>query len=177
MKHLFLTAVSGMLLCNAAIAQKPEPRFSYSGEIGIGVPFSTPKATPVLLRLSAYYNPDSLWELGAGSGVSFYDGETLIPLFAEVRFGLVRPRKFTPYLACAAGYAFAPASGTDGGLLLSPAVGVKWKLRPRLRVHLAVGYEYQELARLKSYSDPYFDCGFREELHHSSLTVRAGITF
>lgn len=160
-----------------AVAQERERRFTYSAEAGIGMPLGTPKATPVLLRAAAYYHPGDRWELGAGSGVSFYDKTVLIPLFGEVRFGLTRPRRVTPYLAFAAGYSFAPATGIDGGLLISPAVGVKWRLRPRLRVHLAVGYEGQKLARLKSYADSYFSYGFREKLSHHSLAVRAGITF
>lgn len=177
MKHIVIVAALVVLLCPPATAQEDERRLSFSGEVGIGVPFNTPKTMPVLLRASAYYNAGCRWELGVGSGVSFYDGETLIPLLVEVRFGFTRPRTFTPYLACAAGYSFAPKSGTEGGLLLSPAVGVKWKLRPRLKAHLAVGYELQKLTRLKSYSDPYFDYGFREELSHSSLTISVGITF
>lgn len=159
------------------VAQEREQHFSYYAEAGIGVPFGTPKTTPVLLRAAAYYNPGDRWELGAGSGVSFYDKTVLIPLFAEIRFGITRPRRLTPYLACAAGYSFAPAPGIDGGLLISPAAGVKWRLRPRLRVHLAAGYEGQKMARLKSCSDLYFCTGFREKLSHRSLAVRAGITF
>lgn len=177
MKRIVIVAALVALIFPPVNAQEDERRLSFSGEVGIGVPFNTPKTVPVLLRASAYYNAGCRWELGAGSGVSFYDGEILIPLLVEVRLGFTRPRTFTPYLACAAGYSFAPKSGTEGGLLLSPAVGVKWKLRPRLKAYLAVGYELQKLARLKSYSDLYFDYGFREELRHSSLTIRAGITF
>lgn len=175
-RAIFLGALC-TLLCLSAAAQSERQRFSYSAEAGIGIPFSTPKATPALVRLAAYYNPGCRWELGAGTGVSLIDKTALIPLFGEVRFGLTRPHKFTPYLSCAVGHSFAPASGVDGGFLLSPAVGVKWMLKPRLRGQLAVGYESQGLARLKYYSDAWFDYGFREELVHHSLTIRAGVTF
>ena len=175
-RAIFLDALCA-LLCLPVAAQNERQRFSYSAEAGVGIPFSTPKATPGLIRLAAYYNLGSRWELGAGTGVSLIDQTVLIPLFGEVRFGLTRPHRFTPYLACAVGHSFAPAPGVDGGFLLSPAVGVKWKLKPRLRVQLAVGYESQGLSRLRSYSDAYFDYGFREELVHHSLTIRAGVTF
>lgn len=177
MKRAFSLGAIGILLCLSAVAQNERQLFSYSAEAGAGIPFSTPKASPALIRLVAYYNLGCRWELGAGTGVTLVDKTALVPLFGEVRFGLTRQHKFTPYLACAVGHSFAPATGVDGGFLLSRAVGVKWKLKPRLRVQLAVGYESQRLARLRSYSDAYFNYGFREELVHHSLTIRAGVTF
>lgn len=169
------------ILCLPGRAQSDKQseiqKISYAVSAGIGVPINSPAATPVVIQGIVYCNVGARWALGIGTGVSFYDKTTLVPLYADVHFGLTRPRIFTPYLSCAAGYSFAPAKNVNGGFLLSPAVGVQWKLKPRLKVNLALGYELQELNRLKSYADPNFGYEFREQLSHNSLMIKAGVIF
>ena len=90
---------------------------------------------------------------------------------------MTRPRKITPYLNCGAGYSFALASCTNGGMLLNPAIGAEIALRGKLQLLLNAGYEFQDLERLKGYSDDHFSVEFRERLNHHSIVLRAGVLF
>ena len=69
--------------------------------------------------------------------------KTLVPLFADAKFLLMRRRSFTPYAGCAAGYAFAPRRDANGGLLLNPELGVQYALRCGVHLFFAAGYELQ----------------------------------
>lgn len=42
-----------------------------------------------------------------GTVLSIYV-KALIPLFANVKFAITKPIKFTPYIECGVGYSFAP---------------------------------------------------------------------
>ena len=116
------------------------------------------------------------WAVGAGTGISVYE-KALLPLSGSLRFRMTRPRKITPYLHCGAGYSFALASCTNGGMLLNPAIGTEIALRGKLQLLLNAGYEFQELERLKGYSDDHFSVEFRERLNHHSIVLRAGVLF
>lgn len=48
-----------------------------------------------------------------GTGLSIYE-KALIPLFANVKFAITKPRKFTPYIECGVGYSFAPDKNANG---------------------------------------------------------------
>lgn len=86
-------------------------------------------------------------------------------------------RKITPYLSCGAGYSFALASRTNGGMFLNPAIGAEITLRGKPKLLLNAGYEFQELERLKGYSDDHFSIEFQERLSHHSIVLRAGVLF
>lgn len=160
-----------------AKGQTDKKSIFYAISIGTGISMSTPSATPFTLQAIGAYNFNQRFSAGAGTGLSLYDGIALVPLYADIRFNIIKPRKFTPYLECASGYAFAPSKDATGGFYLSPAIGVQWAAFSRIRLHLALGYELQELKRLKSYTDPYFRYEYKEVLNHNSLTVKAGIVF
>lgn len=76
-----------------------------------------------------------------------------------------------------AGYSFAPSSRATGGFCLSPSVGVQTKITDKMDVFLAVGYEMQNLKRLKEHDDIYFHTEFEETLKHHFITLKAGIVF
>ncbi len=101
----------------------------------------------------------------------------LIPVFADARYLITRQRRFTPYLECGAGYAFAPGKNSNGGFYLNPSVGIQYAFHKNTKFLFAMGYELQELDRLKEYTDNYFTAGFNEELRHHSLMFRIGIIF
>ena len=101
----------------------------------------------------------------------------LIPVFCDVRYQIGRERLFTPYVELAAGYSFAPVSTANGGLFVNPSLGVQCRLKNRLKLQLAVGYELQKLERLRTSSDTYFNKAFAEKLSHNSLSIRFGVLF
>lgn len=158
-----------------AYGQVPS-RFSCSTALGTGFAMSEPATTPLVWRLTGYYNVSRRFSAGIGTGLSFYE-KTLIPLFADARFLITRPRRFTPYAACAAGYGFAPGKEASGGLLLNPEVGVQYALPGRTHLFLSAGYELQHLDRLKKYAGPYFSAEFKEKLRHGTILLKIGFLF
>ena len=151
-------------------------RFACSTALGVGIALNEPASTPVVWRATGYYKVSARFWAGAGTGISCYE-KTLIPLYAEARLLLLRPRRFTPYAGCAAGYAFAPQKEAKGGFLLSPAVGVQYALCGGRRIFVAAGYELQRLERLRRYDGPYFSAQFAEKLSHGSLLLQVGFLF
>lgn len=168
-----------LAICICAVLQVSaqwKERLSFATTAGTGIALSRPSFTPFTWQVVGYYSLGKQFSMGAGTGVSVYE-KTLLPLFAAVKFTLLKERKFSPYAECNAGYAFAPDKNTNGGFCLSPAVGVQYALRGNKKIVIAVGYEYQKLQRLKSYENQLFRAEFTEELRHSSLSLKAGFLF
>ena len=65
----------------------------------------------------------------------------------------------------------------NGGFYLSPSVGAQVKLTQKLKMNIALGYEIQQLERLKQRTDEYFHTEFKEELSHHSITLKVGLTY
>lgn len=174
MKRIFLLLITVVAVtCTEA---QPTERFSFATSVGTGIALSTPKSTPFEWQVLAYYRLNRRFSAGIGTGVSVY-GKTSIPLFADVRFALTKPRMFTPFLACAAGYSFAPQKDVNGGFFLNPSLGVQYAICGRQKVFVALGYEIQNLERLKKYECPLFSAEFSEKLKHRSISVKAGFVF
>lgn len=177
MKKLFVV-LAAMLLAAPAIAVRGQkmPRFACSTAVGTGIALGRPASTPFVLRVTGYYNVGRRFSVGAGTGLSFYE-KALVPLHADVKFLLARPRRFTPYAECAAGYAFALRDDANGGLLLAPAVGVQYALRGGMHLFFSAGYELQKLERLREYRGDRFSAAFCEKLGHGSLSFQVGVLF
>ena len=90
---------------------------------------------------------------------------------------MTRPKKLTPYLECNIGGPLAAAKETNGGFYLSPSAGAQVKLTQKLKMNIALGYEIQQLERLKQRTDEYFHTEFNEELSHHSITLKVGLTY
>lgn len=154
--------------------QSDTHRFSYSTTIGTGMAMSTPSKTPFSWQVLGYYNLTPRWSVGAGSGISVYE-KPLLPLFADVKFRIIKPRKWTPYIECGAGYSFALTKDAAGGFYLSPTIGIEYAICPKAKLLFSLGYELQKLERLKSYQDNHFFSEFQEQLNHNSLTFKIGV--
>lgn len=152
-------------------------QFFYTASISTGLAMSTPSSVPLILRGTAGYSIYKRLSVGIGSGISLYDKFVLIPVLGRLKFLLIKPHKFVPYIDCEAGYSFAPSSRATGGFCLSPSVGVQTKITDKMDVFLAVGYEVQNLKRLKEHDGVYFHTEFEETLKHHSITLKAGIVF
>lgn len=149
----------------------------YQVTVGTGIPMSTPSTVPFSLQGEILYSFNNRLMAGIGTGFSLYDKEALIPLFADVRFNLIKPARFTPYLNCNIGYSFAPAGDVNGGYYLSPAIGVQTTLFSKYTVLLALGYEVQDMERLKEYATSSFVSSYQESLSYQSLSLKIGIVF
>lgn len=159
-----------------AVRGQEAPRFCCSTAVGTGFGLNRPASTPLVWRITGYYNVGRRFSVGAGTGLSFYE-VALVPLHADAMFLLARPRKFTPYVEFVAGYAFALRGDADGGLMLSPAVGVQYALRGGMHLFFSAGYGLQKLERLREYGGDWFSAGFCEKLGHGSLLFQVGVLF
>lgn len=173
MKHLLilLTFSLATLVANAQTAR-------FEGEVSVGtlLAFDKPSVTPFSIQATGLYHLTPRFSIGAGTGVHIYE-TPLIPLFGTARFLLTRPRKFTPYLTCDAGYAFAPSREANGGVYLDPGVGVRWTMKEHLKLFLGLGYEMQRLERLKTHTGANFQASYCEQLCHKGIAIKIGIAF
>ena len=176
MKRTILIILASLATIAASAQSKDENKFTFATTIGTGVSLGGIPKTPIMWQVLGYYRLTDRWAVGAGTGLSFYE-KMLIPVFGDVRYQIGRERLFTPYIELAAGYSFAPASTANGGVFINPSFGVQCRLKARLKLQLAVGYELQKLERLRTSSDAYFNKVFAERLSHNSLSIRLGVLF
>jgi len=174
MKKLILLSISVLIV--ASMKGQASDRFTYITTIGTGISMSKPSSTPFTWQVAGHYNFSNRLSAGIGTGLSFYE-KALIPVFADARFLLGAPRKFTPYLQCGVGYAFAPDKHANGGCFISPSVGIQYAIHGRTKLALGIGYEIQNLERLKEHEDRYSKTAFKEELHHNSISIKLGLMF
>lgn len=169
-----------ILLCIAVNSVKAqttgESKITFATTIGTGLSMSEPSSTPFTWQILGYYSLTERWSVGAGTGLSFYE-KMLIPVYGDVRFQIGRERKFTPYAECAVGYSFALSGNANGGFFMNPSIGIQYPLKNKMKLQLAVGYELQELERLKKHTDSYFAKEFEEQLSHHSISVKIGLRF
>lgn len=177
MKRLIFSTLLFSISFIAINAQNSiDEKLSFATTIGTGIPVTTPSSIPFNWQVAGYYHLTGRWSVGIGTGLSFYE-KMLIPVFGDIRFQIGRQRKFTPFAGCAAGYSFAPSGDANGGVFVNPSVGVEYPLNHKLRLQLSVGYEWQDLKRLKKQTDAYFHKEFEEELSHQSVSVKVGLRF
>lgn len=168
----FVLAAAGMFVACAAWGQGGA-RFHGSMALGTGISLSEPASTPVVWRVTGSYDIGARFSVGIGTGLSFYE-KTLVPLFADARLLLMRPRRVTPYVGFAGGYAFAPSGEAKGGPMFSPAIGVRYALHGRGVVFFEAGCEWQRLERLREYEGRYLSAAFAERLRHRTLLLKIG---
>lgn len=177
MRHLFFIV---FLCCITGIAKAQaifdRGKLSFATTVGTGLSINTPSSTPFTWQLLGYYNLSERWAVGAGTGVSFHE-KMLIPLYGDIRFKIGRTRKFTPYAEWGMGYSFAPQDDANGGFFMNPSLGIRYALKNKIKLRLAIGYELQELERLKTHTDDYFVKEFVEELKHHMISVKLGLEF
>lgn len=176
MKRLIFISFFCLAIITAKAQTGNENKFSFTTTLGTGIPMSTPSSIPFTWQLMGYYNLTDKWSVGAGTGLSFYE-KTLIPVYGDVRFQIGRERKLTPYVEFGAGYSFVPANDANGGFFMNPSVGIQYSLKNKIKLQLAVGYELQELERLKTQIDSYFHKEFAEKLSHHTISIKLGLHF
>ena len=94
MKKTLFVLLCGLLLISAKAQTKN--KISFATTAGTGIAVSVPSYTPFTWQVSGYYRLTERWFVGAGTGLSFYE-KLLIPLFADVKYQIGRPRTITPY--------------------------------------------------------------------------------
>lgn len=174
MKKVFL--IFATLLISLVAHTQETKRFTFATAISTGIPLTTPGSTPFSWQILGYYTLSRHFSIGPGTGLSFYQ-KILIPLFADVKFIITRPSKYTPFLECGVGYSFAPDKKANGGFYIHPSVGLQYSLPHAKKIFIAAGYELQKYERLKTYKASFATTEFVEALNHSLITLKIGFIF
>lgn len=72
---------------------------------------------------------------------------------------------------------FRPSNNSNGGFYLNPVVGVRYAVGRRHGIFVAIGYESQNLERLKTYGNHFLKAEFTEKLRHRSIGIEVGFEF
>lgn len=173
MKKIILLAL--ILAGTGAQAQKTN-RLTYGTAIGTGMDMGKPASTPFTWQVTGSYNFNKRLSAGIGTGVSFYE-TPLVPVFADVKFKVRKPGKFTPFIGCSAGYGFAFEKHAKGGIYVNPSFGIRYAACRSLKLFLSLGYELQKLERLKRYENHILSAEFAEQLRHHLVSAKIGFEF
>ena len=149
-------------------------KITFSTEIGKNIGLSVPAAEAFAFQITGFYNFTGRFAAGIGTGGIFYE-KGLVPVVGCVRYRLVRPRKFTPFVRCDGGYGFWLGKDGNGGVLVNPSLGVSWKMNKRAALFVAAGYGMQKRERLRSFDAASFRSQFVEELNHRQITIKIGV--
>lgn len=143
---------------------------------GSGIDLGKTPYTPVTGSVCVLTNVFHRFDAGIGLGISSYE-RVLLPIFADIKFRIIKPHLFTPYLECAAGYALALENNASGGFYVNPLFGVEFAFRNDIKIFLNAGYEYQSLTRLKKNENEFFKSEFIEQLNHHIIAIKIGLLF
>lgn len=173
-KTILLIIVSCTIL--TVKAQQRTDRIAFATSIGTGITMNEPASTPFTWQILGYYTINKRLFVGAGTGVSIYE-KVLLPLFADAKFAIMKPRKFTPYIECGVGYSFALDRNSNGGFYLNPSIGMQYSICVDKKLFFALGYELQKLEQLKTQEQSLFTVEFAEKLRHNSISIKVGFIF
>jgi len=81
------------------------------------------------------YQINESFVVGGGTGVSFYNDGTLVPLFIDVRYRFL-VNKFTPFLIGDAGLLFG---GGETRLFVNGGGGIRYALNDKFSIHFGSG--------------------------------------
>lgn len=166
-----------MVCCTIAMvsAQQTE-RLTFATSVGTGIDMSEPATTTFSWQILGYYAISKRLSAGIGTGLSVYE-KALIPIFADVKYAIARPKRFTPYIECGIGYSFAPDKNANGGFYLNPSIGVQYSVWGEKKLFFALGYELQKLERVKRQEQLLFKTEVTERLRHNAISIKIGFMF
>lgn len=75
---------------------------------------------------------------GGGTGINFYNGGALIPLFLDFRYRIYVSR-VTPYVVANGGVLFDLSGKKDTRVFINPSAGVSYTIKPKLAVSVGTG--------------------------------------
>ena len=157
-------------------AQTLREKIHFSTNLTLGMPLADSDVKPLSLLVSAEYQLHPRFSAGLGSGISKYD-HLMLPVFATFHWQISKPYRFTPFLGCNIGHAFAPKKHVSGGFYLTPSVGVIYKLKGRQSLSLSIGYELQEYSQLVDYESTMYLTQYIEDISNHAITASIGFTF
>jgi opacity protein-like surface antigen len=92
------------------------------------------------------YQIDQSFVIAAGTGLSAYNGGTMIPLFMDFRYRFLIST-FTPYVVGDGGVLFKLSGGVK--LFINPAVGVRYTINRKIGLNFSTGLFVQSGAGVR----------------------------
>jgi hypothetical protein len=114
----------------------------------------------------AAYKINNHFITGIGTGLSFYNGGTMVPLYLDFRY-IFREKEFKPFIVADGGFLFVLNDFSTSGFFINPAVGASRRLSEKISLHLSTGLLVQAAP-----AGPESG-GFRR----SFINIKAGISF
>lgn len=175
MKRIALLAL-GCIFCQCTFSQNLADRLCYQTEVAFGFPLPESHGTPIRLCQKVMYGLNPRLMCGVGAGISRYD-KTLVPMFADLQWSVLRSHRFTPFVEARAGYSFAPSPSTSDGSNLGLGIGTSFRLSDAHRIYASVVYEYQHFGQLKTFESAVVRSRFVEKIGHNALSATVGFQF
>jgi hypothetical protein len=134
-----------------AIVNKPKPVKEtgfisineIGGGFGLGVVTEDYGRSIVSLNTIAGYRVNRHFTAGLGTGVNFYNGGYLIPVYMDFRYRIT-DRKVTPFFVADGGVVFSTNGLSSSGLFINPGFGFEKKLTSKVSFHLTGGIMVQQ---------------------------------
>jgi hypothetical protein len=108
------------------------------GGFGIGDVAADYSRSLISINTVAGYRINSHFLTGIGTGVHFYNGGTLIPLYLDLRYTF-KDSKFTPFVVADGGMLFNIKDFITSGLFINPRFGLEKKLNARVSLNMSTG--------------------------------------
>jgi len=86
----------------------------------------------------AAYRINNRFLTGFGTGLSFYNGGPMVPLYLDFRYVLAE-RKYSPFLVADGGFLFVLKDFSSSGFFINPAIGASRNLNEKTSLHLSTG--------------------------------------
>jgi len=84
------------------------------------------------------YQVNRYFVISAGTGVSFYNGGTMIPVFLDLRYR-IHIDHFTPYLFGDGGLLLGAGGSGESKMFLNPGAGIRYALSNKFALNLGAG--------------------------------------
>jgi hypothetical protein len=134
-----------------AVANKPKPVKEtgfisineVGGGFGLGVVTEDFGRSVISLNTIAGYRVNKHFTAGLGTGVNFYNGGYLIPVYLDFRYRIT-DRKVTPFFVADGGVMFSTKGLSSSGLFINPGFGFEKKLTNKVSFHLTGGIMVQQ---------------------------------
>lgn len=111
----------------------------FTGGFGLGKTTDAPYSNHFVGFTTTHgYQINQSFVAGGGTGISFYNGGTLVPLFLDFRYRIYVSR-VTPYLVADGGFLLDFSGKKDTRAFINPGAGFSYTLKPKLALNFGAG--------------------------------------
>ena len=141
-------------------------------EMGYGIGVGDYGKNRLKLNIINGYQISPYFLLGFGTGLEIYH-DVIIPVFVDFRANLLN-KSVSPYFSLDIGYSFDETNSFDSvGFLLSPTVGVSFKVSDKSVMNVGLDYETQKMDFFSSGYPSYYS----SSENSGAISINVGISF